>query len=657
MAYSALEPKKLPPQNRELLLLLIERWQRAAAAMDDWAVMAKQCVDMAEGRQWDAAALIALGNRPAVKINKINRLVRLMMGYFSNNRIDIKYLPGHAGSGTEAMADVLTAIGKNISAINQLPYVDTEVFMDGILTGRGYYDQRISFTDNDLGTAKYRGIDPFTVRVDPDAQTYDPNDECGWAYYSIDRMASIDEVEVYYGKEARDAVEPFVHGQTPLINYLPASMGLGLETTPIRRFGHSDDSGSAWWDNVYSRLGSFYDPARKTLRVMDFQHKILTQAKVFIDLETGDRRMVPDGWANDRIQKCVYWCQANGIPVEVAVRPMQRIRWTTIIGDVMVYDDWSPYSTYSLTPFFPYFRRGITRGMVEDLIDPQKEINKRRSARIDAAMRTPHSGWKYHEGSMDPVQERRLKTHGGEAGFQLKWKGQQWMEPKKIEPSAVPGALRELELQSGDDLHEVSGINESAMGELDIAQSGKAIEARQRQAVIAIQPYMTNMSRTKSLMGYKQLELVQEHYTERRLFRVLGENGQYDTHEINKQIAVGQIVNNVTTGDYDLEVTERPMAASFESAQFEEMMTLLEKLGPVGQMLAQTRPDLIVDASSIPRKEEFKQALSALAGIAPPGQPGPGGQPPPSTGQGQPQSPAPGQPASPQPNNVVALRQ
>lgn len=38
-------------------------------------------------------------------------------------------------------------------------------------------------------------------------------------------------------------------------------------------------------------------------------------------------------------------------------------------------------------------------------------------------------------------------------------------------------------------------------------------------------------------------------------------------------------------------------------------MLLPEKLGPIGLLLAQTAPDLLIDQSSLPRKQDWKQAL------------------------------------------------
>ena len=669
--YGPLAPKKLPEQKTDLLMLLLDRWQRAAGAHAKWAETAKLCVDAVEGRQWDQTALAKLkgAGRPALTINEINRLVRLVFGIFTNNRIDLRFMPGNDGTGLDETADALTSVGKQISEANDLPSKDTEVFLDGIMTGRGYFNQRMVFEDNDFGDIGISAQDPFSTYLDPDGEGYDLNGSMGTAgcgYICSARMGCLSEIEHFYGKGVRQQVEPFAHGRTPIAQYFMGGI-TGEEITPIRRFGQSEDSQSEWWDNIYSSLGSFYDPLRKSLRIMDFQHYMYRDANHFVDLETGDRTEIPERWPREKIEKVLFWAKANGHYIAVDRRPTRRIRWTTIIGDLIVYDDWSPYKTYSITGFFPYFRRGVTRGMVEDLLDPQMEINKRRSARIDILTRAAHSGWKYHKNALEPDQKQKLKLFGAEAGFNLEWTGDSSMEPKKIEPSAPPRGLEIAEKDAIGNLQEVSGINESALGQVDVVQSGRAVEAKQRQAMVAIQMYMSNFSRTKGLQGKKVLECIQGHYTEERLFRVLGVDGNVGQPiMINQQIIdpltnIKRIVNDVTVGRYRIAIDEVPLAATFASAQFEEMLALLQKLGPIGQALAGLRPDLIIDLSSMPRKEEWKEALlQAAAAQPPPGTanpngptppPGPPGAaaPPPNANPTQP--PAAGQPAS----NVIPM--
>jgi hypothetical protein len=633
MRFGPIASGRLPVQDSSKIMLLAERHQRAAFAMADWAEMAKKCVDFFEGRQWTAEQLaqMARARRPAMKWNIIAPLVRLILGYQANNKTDITFQPGDDSRSSEAVAEILTRLEKNVATINRQKFVDGEVFGDGIVTGRGFFRTELDFENNDLGEIKTRAQDPFATYIDPDADTYDLNESA--AFIQTAKMVSIDQIEAECGRSIADLIRPYTMGQTPVAPV--STMMVNEEITPIRFFGRREDTISSWYDQFYSVMGDFVDTHRKTIRVLETQHKVSEERNVIIDLETGDKKVLPNEWGRDRIEKLIFYGQSIGNPLVVQRRRVTRLQWTTQIGDVLIHDAPSIYESYTITPYFPYFRRGVSRGAVEDLIDPQNEKNKRRSAEIEIVSKSSNGGWSYHVDSLDPVQKQKLKNFGSSPGFQLEWKGEN--EPKQLSPAAPPMVHERLEQKADDDIRKIAGINESALGELDRVQSGRAIEARQRQAVIAIQLYMDNFARSKGLLGSKHGEIFQGFYTEKRMFRVLGEDGKFARTIINEMqvdpnSGVKRILNDITVGKYMAVVDEQPLSATFASAQFEEMLTLLEKMGPALGPMIPAFGDLIIDMSTMPRKQEWIERLHALipqAGGVPPGAPPmPGGPAP-----------------------------
>lgn len=645
MRYGPTPPKELPKQDVKTVMLAAERWQRASSAHAVWAEGAKKAVDFFEGRQWTAEALADMQKqkRPALTFNMIAPLVRLIMGYQRNNKTDLLFRPGHDGRSSETTGEALTQLAKSIAGHSKLQYTDAEVFMDGIVGGRGFYRSILDFENNDLGDILARAVDPFTVFIDPDADTYDLNESA--AYVQVSKYLSLDMIEDCYGKATAELLRPFTMGQTPISSVTSAVVN--DETTPVRYFGNREQGSVEWWDSFYATMGDFVDTGRKTLRVIEMEHQVREQRNVLIDLETGDKKVLPDDWGKDKIAKILWYGEQVGNPLQVQKRMVKRVQWTTICGDMILFDRPSPYDSYSLTPYFPYFRRGMTRGAVEDMIDPQMEKNKRRSIEIEMVTKTSNGGWSYHADSLSPRQKQNLKNFGASPGFMMEWQGQ--VEPKQLAPAAPSTSHERLEQKADADLMKISGINESALGQLDRVQSGRAIEARQRQAVIAIQMYMDNFTRTKQLIGEKWLELIQGHYTEERMFRILGEDGRIVKQMINElrkgqpQIdpmtgqpardptsgdpividpVTGQrlppgvtttIVNDVTVGKYLVSVDETPLSATFASAQFEEMMTLMEKMGPSMAPFIPAFADLMMDVSSLPRKDEWIERFKTVA--------------------------------------------
>lgn len=624
-------------------------------AQQKWAERAKQAVDFFEGRQWTETQLwaMALGKRPALTFNIIAPIVRLVLGYQRSNKTDIVYNPGQDTRASEDVAKVLSQLEKILAKGDHQEFVDAEVFLDGLIAGRGFFDTRLDWEHNDLGESKTVGLDPASVYLDPDGSSYDLNESC--SFLQTSKYISLDEIEGGLGKKVAELVTPWTLGQTPLAPM--SSMVVGDEITPMRYFGERDENQSEWWDTFYSLMGDFVDRHRKTIRIIESQYKVRELRNVIIDLETGDKKVLPTSWGQQQIEKALLYAEMVGNPCIVQNRSVEHVQMTTMVGDVIVYDAPSFYDGYTITGYFPYFRRGMTRGMVEDLIDPQKEKNKRRSAEVEVVSKMANGGWKYHENSLDPVQERNLKKYGSTPGVNIKWKGEK--PPEVIEPAAPPMAHERLESKSDDDVRRISGINESALGTSNPkVRSGKAIEAEQRQAVISVQLYMDNFKRSKQLLGVRKLSVIQNHYTEKRIYRITGDDGKQapdvaiNARQQDPITGAIRIENDVTVGKYMVTIDDAPLSATFQSAQFEEMLLLLEKMGPALQPFLPAFADLIIGMSSMPKKQEWIERLQQIIGMqaaaAGGGQPGQGqphpggGQPQPGQQQPQPQPPQQG---------------
>ncbi|MBU8540188.1 portal protein [Falsiroseomonas tokyonensis] len=628
---SIIAPRRpVPPQDQHRILLHANRFRRASDALAQWSENAKKCVDYVEGRQWGQADLekLAREKRPALTLNMIRRLVNLVLGYHINNRTDIAYKPGFDGLGTSETAAVLTHVAKQIAEANQQAYVDTEVFMDGIITGRGFYDMRLDFRKNTLGAVKCRAQDPFSTYLDPDADAYDLNEG---AFIMASRWTSYEEVQFFYGKTIAEMIGPFMQAGGVSSGMPMSSSDVVSETTPVRAFGLEEG------DKTFSTyFYDFLDATRKAIRLLEIQHYVLCERWFFVDLETGDKRAVPDSWGPEKTKKTLTWARdVMRQPLVVQRQATRRLRQTHMIGDVIAYDDWSPYDSFTIVPFFPYFRRGVTQGMVEHLLDAQDEKNKRRSVRLNILGRSSNGGWMYPRGSLDAQQKDNLERNGGSPGFNLEYDSKEGTlsAPSQIQVATTPASFAQLEKDAEDDMMKIAGINDAAMGELDAAAaSGRSIERRQRQAIMGQELFTANFQRSKELLGGRQLEIVQNHYTEERVIRTTGPGRTMIEKVINQRTAAG-VVNDVTLGSYAIAIDETPLSKSFLEAQFEELMELKGMGVPIPD-------DFIIDATSVARKEELKlavamarQAEAQQAAAAAAAQPPGGGKGPPG-GQG-----------------------
>lgn len=613
--YGPVAPRSLPKQNRDTVQLIASRWERSAVGMQEWARRGKEAVDFVEGRHWTAEQLAQMqaSGKPALTFNRTGALFRLVAGYQANNRTDHKFQPGSDSVATETIAEVITNVVKHESEHMGLVFEDQEMYMDGLMTGRGYQDIRLDFAHNDLGELSVKALDPFSVYLDPEGSEYDVSKS---GHVSVSRWVSLDEIENGFGKQAANMVRPFTEGN--IWTHFPEITGeVDQEISPIRYFGEENDIEVGY--NSFRDLfeNDFIDVYRKNIRMVDTQYWVRIRRPVLIDLETGHRQVVPDWWTRNDIQKALYHAEQIGNPLYVQVRDVRRVRWTVIVGDVIVYDDWSPYDKFTVHGFFPWFRRGYTKGMIDDLIDPQREVNKRRSLTIEIVARTTNGGWKVQEGSLSPEQESYLETYGSSPGAIIKYKNE---APQEIQAAPPPTSMERLEQKAADDLKEISGINESALGTLDRVQSGVAVEARQRQALVGLQTYNDNFMRTKKLQGETFLNLIQKHYAEERVFRIIGEDGKLSQKVINQtstnpETGLQERLNDVTMGRYNVIIDQTPLSATFNDAQFEEAMGIFEKLAPHLGPAAMVLGDMLIDMSSMPNKDAIRQRIQQAMGI------------------------------------------
>ncbi len=141
--------------------------------------------------------------RPMYEFNEIMPSVNSALGYQIHNRMDISYRP-RGGMADQAKADLRSKVTMHIADQNDLHWKETQVYGDGLIQQRGYYDVRMNFDKVVSGEVKVTTLDPMDVIPDPDAKSYDPDE---WSDVTVTRWLTYDEVEGLYGKEARNKLE------------------------------------------------------------------------------------------------------------------------------------------------------------------------------------------------------------------------------------------------------------------------------------------------------------------------------------------------------------------------------------------------------------------------------------------------------------------
>ncbi len=518
------------------------------------------CEDFFTGLQWDKGdlALLKASKRPALTINKIISTLSNVMGEQIFNRTDVAFKPRNGGATSE-IADVLTKVFMQIADNNQLPWVRSDVFADGIISSRGFFDVRLDFTDALRGEVQITQLNPKNVLIDADADEYDPDK---WGDVIVTKWMSPDQIEMLYGKADADLL------RSRSDSYFP--YGYDSIDKDRDRFG---SMGAVDWASGAVNKDQFNNV--RNIRVVERQWKKLTKALHFVDIETGDARPVPNDWDEART---IQYLEANP-NIATTKKLIQRIRWTVIADNVVLHDDWSPYKHFTVVPYFPHFRRGRTVGLVENLIGPQELLNKVSSQELHVVNTSANSGWKVKRNSLQNMSVAELESRGAQSGSVFELDEIENLE--KIQPNQTPSGLDRISFKAEDHIKSISGVSDYMQGFAREDVAAKSVTANKQSGQANLAKVMDNMNRTDYLLARAVLDMVQEYYTEQRLLFITTDRLMNTSEQItvNEPTPEGAIVNDLTIGEFAVVVTNQPERDTFEDTQFDQLVRLRTEVG------------------------------------------------------------------------------
>jgi hypothetical protein len=595
--YTDKKKKKLSAGDEERISRT--QWDRYTRARDnghlEFIDMAQKCDAYYQGEQWDYADVADLDaeGRPALTINTILPTINTVLGEQSTRRADIQFKPRKKSDDT--IAHTLTKLYSQIADNNKLDWIEQQVFSDGlIMDGRGYFDVRIDFSDSLQGEVRITSKDPLDILIDPDAKEYDPTT---WTEFFETKWMTLEEIEELYGQKQADKLRYSAeNGNT-----------YGKDSVEYHetRYGDTDEN----FDFIGTTVpGEEEHRTVRSLRVIERQHRKLMRKEFYVDKQYGDQRPVPAGWTDRKVKKF-----AKEHDLDIISKMMRCIRWTVTCDRVVLHDDWSPYEEFTIVPYFAYFRRGRPFGMVRNLLSPQEQLNKIASQELHIVNTTANSGWMVESGSLVGMTADDMEEHGAETGLVVEYnRGSN--PPVKIQPNQIPSGLDRISLKAQENIKTISGVNDSMLGTDAAEVSGIAIQAKQNRGAVMIQVPLDNLRKTRQYLAEKILSVVQRYYTEERIIMITDENDPMKPREemvINESTASGDILNDITVGEYDVVVATSPARDSFDEIQFAEALNLRQ----VGVAIPD---DAIVEYSHLERKADLAKRIRTLTGQEPP---------------------------------------
>ena len=568
----------------------LHQWMRYQFVRDnghaDYVRKSDRCNNFFIGEQWDKndMALLEAQRRPALTINKIISTIGNIMGEQIQNRTDISFQP-RSGAPVE-MAETLTKVFRQISDTNQLDWKRSDMFCDGVITGRGFLDVRLDFTDSMMGEVKIETLNPKNVMIDPDAEEYDPDT---WNDLFTTKWMTWQDIELLYNKKDAETLKERGSSFFPY--------GYDSIERERDRFGFSYNQGysAGPWDE---------SEVIRNIRVIERQYKKLSIQPHFVDLQTGDMRPIPDTWDQEKTEMI-----ATQFNLGVTKKQVKRIRWCVTADNIVLHDDWSPYNHFTVVPYFPYFRRGKTIGLVENLLGPQEYLNKVTSQELHVINTTANSGWIVQTGKLRNMNIEELEQRGAETGLVMEVEGSPDEVVKKISPNQTPSGLDRFSYKAEEHIKNISGVTDYMAGNAREDVSAKAVAMNQSRGSLNLSKPMDSIARTDFLLARNILGLVQTFYTEPRILNIVANrvSGEQESVEVNQPDPItGAILNDLSVGEYDIVVSSTPHRETLEDSQFEQAVSLRE-LG------VQIPDDILIENSRLNKRSEIIKSMKDYA--------------------------------------------
>lgn len=596
----------------------LRNWFRSAFDHEkEWKDEAYTCFRFLWGEQWDESAVKKLDSqdRPHLTINKILPLINLVSGHQKLNVTEPDFRP--RGGEDQEYADLCKGITKYILDREDYQKKKARVFKHGIVSGRAYFYPHVKMNYDTLEPEiKIDFVSPFDVYVDPESR--DPLlDDANFVANA--RWVDKDDIIAQF-PEYEDEINGMIRRWDEIEE--------GQERATTR-------------DELYDPVVD-YDKTTKKVRLVNIWYR--EKGKETRYLHEGKLKKKKDLPFSDN-QELVDMLEKRRIPKD-------QVKVASFCGHIMLEDLDSPYK-HGYIPIVPYnaFFDGEGEspfGIVKNLLDPQREINKRRSQFLHMINKMANRGWFHRVGSLDANNKRKLQDMGSTPGVSIEYSGE---KPEPWATDSIPSTIFELDKLYSDDIKFISGINEAMMAvDLPASTSGRAIELRQKQAVVQIADLFDNLKDTEKrvvriLWGERgRPGLIPQYFTEEKTMRITTSNGEQKTVTVNQRVqdrpnipltpfgnpfaqTVERVLNDLSVADFDVIITDSPATPSQRAAEYYALLEL-RKAG------VEIPPHIIVDSYDFSHKEELKQWYQMQMQAAqqqmqpanqsevPPGQPG-----------------------------------
>lgn len=501
----------------------------------------------------------ALENRPCLTYNKIPSFLRQVINDSRQNKPAISIHPVDSGSDVE-VAEILTGLIRSIEQSSSADIAYDTAVDNAVTGGIGYIKINLDYVSDDsfdLDIKIDRIVNPLTVYGDHRSTAGDSSD---WDYAFIVDDISINEFKSKY----------------------PDAKTTSWEDT---------NTSIGWFEDDNVRVAEYWLRKKEEATIYKLSNGSVLDESSYKEIEEilpalGISLEATRKVASNKI--CQYIITSNEI-LETNEWPGKYIPIVPVYGDEV----WSEGRRYWLSLF-------------RDAKDAQRSFNYWHTSATEKVALDTKAPWIGKKGTFD--SDNNWQTANTKNHAKLEYDG--LIPPFRTPAGGVPASDLAMTVQANDQIKAIIGIYDSSLGAAGNETSGKAIIARQRISNIATFHFIDNLTRAIRHVGRIIVELIPYVYKEDRIIRVLGEDGNSESVQVNiKNPPLGlDKLYDLSVGKYDVTVSSGPAYNTRREESVEQMVELIRVYPQGAPLLA----DLLAKNLDWPSADEISKRFKSM---------------------------------------------
>jgi len=582
---------------------------------EPWATQAKEDKEFRMGKQWTKEQMKVLKSRgqAPIVVNRLHPAVETAKAMLTANRPSFRCSPRE--DSDRKVANVMSNLLSYVYDISDGRNVVRNAIDDYYVAGLGYImAYQDPMADNGKGEVKFKDLDPFDVYVDPNSRDRLFDDAESIIVSRLFTQDQANQMYPNYEKKIKNAGGSYDDNR-PITNrtsdtdiQFPEDVGQMPEKNYVRGFERyykttvekyrvfEKFSGKESLMNEEEYLGTYlakvaYSVQGKIVADETSARGLVEQAKqqIMQQHQQKSQQMQQQGYDPETIPKPQAPPQVEQIPyielvktghISAVAVTVRRICQSVIIGDTLLYSRILPCEYYPIIPIcnvhtrtpYPVSDIRMVKGM-------QEFINKTRSLIIAHATTSTNTKILVPEGSVDMND---FENKWAQPGVAIPYDPTDG-PPVPIQPTPLPNELYHNENTAKSDIDHCLGLYEMMMGNASAApQTYKATISLDEFGQRKIKSKLADIESSLTRLGVVCISLIQQLYTQEKIFRLVNPNNSMNEYVINKRLyddksGETHVINDMTRGKYDVIVVAGSTLPSNRYAELEFYMDAYSK--------------------------------------------------------------------------------